>query len=884
MSLTACIERSPLPEVPGDAGSREIDIIISGVGQPAVDTKSSVTASEDGIRSATLLFYKDGILEEKLIRTTSFAGNGVSNCTISVELMVGSSYDILAMINSAVTEAPSQLRDALAGLSYGTTDINSWNSRGLPMAGHVHYYVSTSDSSVEIPLTRLVAKLNFTISTSDLKHGSIKFTSMQVRQMNASCPFFAEGKAVNKVCDGDIASSSDLAGVNAGTGGYSCSFYILENMQGDILSGNRDPDAKVPAKVQAAGGDPGMCTYLEIKGNYSGSSGHLSGAPLTARMFLGADAFSNFDIERNRQYNIALNITDEGCLKTDWKIDGNLQDSRELKFYPETSSLDPGGTSDVQLLTNLSYTAGDYSYSLSGDLAYFDFIPFNDATLFSIGSRSSTPEGAQLVITASTWDGRITSVHRATAASAKSARYDYTWQSGGNVLYLAQRGTLYIVDADTGRLPSGTVSVSGSTGVADVSSSGAYWQVDAVKVGDDILTVKVDGRTVREIPLSCLAPVLKFSSDRIFLSIDGNVTTCGPYYHKVDGSLLEYNDFVPELYEELLDVSIQRDISSQKFGKSWRRGQGGGNPAVKCKLMASTHSVFGFYLSKLEADGVGIDHNYDFSDGPVSLEKVLAYPNDREGGVEPAAAELYTEDPFAGSEYLGERNSWALARWYSLSDRNESFTFSFDNLLLPGNDAAEVSFVYPFSEEGKYEFTHIDSNTIMMTILYNDNVETAMPEHYFAFAPAIRNRNSGQTYLSCHRLSVDFTVNLAVAGVASENGAGGCDVSVEWAFPRKDEGRLSYIEKNAVAAYSDAGTWNKGMYGRLYVVHGYTPDYIREMEMPAYSFADLDKAPSEVSPVTGSSYHIPEGYGGGYDLVMWRYEQLFPYTNGWLSK
>ncbi len=884
LMLTACADRIQIPEAPGLAGTREVSITISEAGLPPVDTRSSVTSREDAIRSASVFFYTDGVLVEDLSHGACFTGSGVNHYTCDVVLDIGRSYDILVVANCDVDDPPASLTAALSGLSCTVTDVNAWSTKGLPMAGRTHYYVSPTSSSVEVQISRLVAKVNFTIHTSGVTHGSIRFTSMKVRQMNTGCPFFADGKAVRTVCDGDLASAQELSGVNANPKGYTCSFYVLENLQGDILPGNSNPDLKVPDMVRAAGRDPGLCTYLELSGDYSGSSGQLRGEPLTARLFLGADPCSNFDIVRNNQYNVDLYITDEGCLNTDWKIDGNLQDDRYLRFNPQSSTLDPGSSAGLSLYTNLSYSAGDYSYSVTGDLMYFEVAANANATQFTVSCRQNAPPGAQVQIRAATWDGKLSALYTASVASAPNPAYEIVWQEGGAVLYLAQRGTLYIRDASTGGYPSGTVKITSTTGVADLTASGSGWIVDAVAVGEDVLTVKVDGRKVAEIPLSCVAPVLKFSSDRIFLPIDGSVAECGPYYHKVDGSRLYYTDFVPELYEELLDVQVERSVTPQMCGNSWTPRIGGGNPAVGSRLMGTSNTAFGFFIKMLTVNGVGIGYNYDFSAGEVTLETITGCPNDRDCGVLPATAELYTADPFTGSEHLGQRVSWALARWPELSDRNESFTFSIDDMVLPGNDMDAVSVIYPFSEEGKYEFTHIDRNTIKMTILYNTYAETAMPEHYFALAPAMRNRNSGETYISHNRFSVDFTVNLAVGGIAEDNDAGGCDVSVEWVFPRRDEGRLRFIEQNAVAAWSDAGRWNKGMYERLYVVYGYSPDYIMEMEEPQFSFADLEKAPSTIKPLSGSSYHVPEGYGGGYDLVIWKYGELYPDTNGWLSK
>lgn len=883
--VVSCVRNANVPEAPIAPRFHEVSIVISGGGLPAVETRSSVTAAEDGIRMADILFYSDGKMEESLTKHVSFSGGGVSSCHCSVQLQEGKNYELLVLANASAGSAPVRLQDALSGLVYRTSGISEWSRNGLPMAGRRRISITPTTTEVTVPLTRLVARVNFTVNMSHLKHGNIKFSSMAVRQMNTSCPFFSEGKASGTVCDGDLASASDIALVNSSGEDYATTFYLLENMQGSILAGNSDAEAKTPDNVRSAGHNPGDCTYLELKGTYTGSSGAVRSETLTARMFLGGDACSNFDIIRNRQYNIVLTITDDACLRTDWKIDGQLHDARVLSFGQRDVSLPPGESENAELLTNLSYADGDYSYAMSGDLMCFGVDVSSDCRSFAIKAYDWAPEGAVMQICAKTWDGKLESVHNVSVSGQAGGEYDISWYKGSGVLYLAQRGDLIIKDTRTGSYPSGKVTVQSLTGCADViHPGGSTWYVDAVAAGEDELLIKIDGKEAARMSFMVAVPVLKFPSERIFLPLDGSMAACGPYYYREDGSMLNYSDFVPELYEELLDVSVIRKMESRMYGRSWRPGASGGNPVVRSSNIETDYTCFGFYVASLSSGGVTIGENYDMESGPVTLERLTAYPNDRDCGVEPAEAELYTTEPFNGSRHLGERSSWALARWYAQSSHDETFRFNIDNIVLHGNDCSSARGVYPFSSDNKYSFAYPDNNTIEVTILYSDNVETAMPEHDFAFAPAMRNRHSGELYVSNYRYTVDFTVNLAVAGVAEDNGAGACDVSARWAFPRLDDGRLRYLEENVLATVSDRGNVVKGMYDRLYTVHGYSPDYLMEMFEPVFEFADLTLAPSVVKTIETSSYHVPIEYGGGYDLILWKYGTLYPATGGWLSK
>ena len=884
LCAAACRQAPELPEAPREMPMREVTIVISGGGLPAAGTRSSVTAPEDGIRSVNIFFYSDDNLESSLTQSMSFSGDGVNTCSRTVNLYAGKNYEVLVIANGGSVNPPSRLEDAIASLSYETTGFARWSREGLPMAGRKRFCVSPSSRVVEVALVRLVAKVNFTVRTSSLKHGSIKFNSIAVRQMNTCCPYFSDGAAETQCCDGDLASAADLQRINSSPEGYSTSFYLLENLQGDILSGNKDPDAKIPENVEDVGGDPGLCTYLELKGSYSGSSGQLKSESLQARLFLGEDACENFDIMRNRQYNIDLTITDEGCLRTDWKIDAHLRDTRELRFNSASATLEAGEDEEIELLTNLSWAAGDYSYVIAGDLMCFDVDVSSDATTFNVSSLSSAPQGARLEITASSWDGRLVSKHTAVVSGGGTSNYEINWRSGSGVIYIAQRGYIDIKDKSTGAYPRGNVSVSSTAGVADINRSGNEWYADALKEGEDEIIVKVDGRVVARLPFIAAAPLLTFPSDRIFLPLDGAVVDCGPTYRRIDGTVLNYSDFVPELYEELLDIAVERNMESSMSGRWWTRSYTVGNPIVNSMNMSSTHTHFGFYIAALSAQGHGISENYSMQSGAVTLERITAYPNDRECGVQPVSAELYTSEPFTGSKHLGERESWALCRWSASNSHDEVYSFVINNMIHPGNDYQCATAVYPFSSENKYSFRYLNGRTLEMTILYADNKETAMPEHYFSFAPSMRNRHSGEEYVSDYRYSVDFTVNLSMGGVARANNAGGCDISVEWTFPRLDEGRLRFIEDNVVTAISDRGIVTKGMYTQLYTIHGYSQGYVHENYLPEYSFADLSLAPGTVRPLSGDSYHVALEYGNGYDLVLWKLDSVYPDTNGWLDR
>ncbi len=883
--MCSCVDNVELPH--GMAESGNLRTVLTVTGDATLSgTRSSLTVPDDGIGHLDAFFYESGSLCASL---TVSADAGWRNCYYAdLTLPVGRTYEVLVLANAGDITPPATLTEAVASLSYVSDGIPGWNRHGIPMCGRTRVTVTPNLGEIRVELSRLVAKLTLTVDTSELRHGSIEFSSISVRQMNRVCPFFSNGVASSYggVCDGDLATGADLAGINSdGRGVFSVDFFLMENLQGELLEGNTDPDSKTPEMVRAAGGDPDLCTYLEVLGRYSGSSGQLTGEPLTARFFLGSDAVSDFSLMRNHSYSVSLSITDEGCLRTDWKLDGNLEDNRRLQFETSSATLSPGASETARLSTNLSYSAGDYSYSVSGNTENFTVTPSGGATSFAVSASSSAPDGAYIVISARCWDGRHGTSHTVTVSRPPSSDYQIKRSETGP-LYVAQREYLTIKDLRTGLYPTGTVSVRSLNGYCAVTRIGTNnWYADALSEGEGELELSVDGVVVGTLSVPVVAPELRFLDEEVFLPVDGNTEEVRACYYALDGTPLEYDDFNWSLYDELLKVTVVRTAETYMLGRYWRRASSGGNPAVDIWHEDEDDDCgYSVCMSRLSSGGRSITENYDMTASRVVLERITAYPEDLFCGVEPPSALLYTADPFGSSRSLGSMESWALARWYHESVHDETFTFNLGNMIKSGNRYSMAGAVYPYSGADKYEFRFLSSSRLEVKVLYGDNAESAMPEHYFELCPTMRNWLSSEVYESPYRYEAEFTVNLAVGGVAEDNNAGGCNISLEWSFPRQDDGLLDYIEDRAVGSFCDGSGFEKGMYRRLYSAYGYDPDEYMEAYTPDFGFCDLVGPSGAGGMLSSDSYHVPLSYGAGYDLVLWKYGSLYPWSNGWLEK
>lgn len=110
--------------------------------------------------------------------------------------------------------------------------------------------------------------------------------------------------------------------------------FLYENMQG-INTVAEDETMKRPAGVDAteaaiiAYNENGVCSYIEIIGTYTeynlSDMSILQKGPVTWRFFLGGNETDDFNIERNKNYRLTLNLTDTGIgeANTSWRVDAD---------------------------------------------------------------------------------------------------------------------------------------------------------------------------------------------------------------------------------------------------------------------------------------------------------------------------------------------------------------------------------------------------------------------------------------------------------------------------------------------------------------------------------------------------------------------------------
>ncbi|MBQ9721892.1 MAG: DUF4906 domain-containing protein [Bacteroidales bacterium] len=304
-------------------------------------TRSSLSVSEDAVKSINIYVYHDGRLESSI-----YSDNPQE---LSLDMFIGRQYNIYALANTGKVN-PFQNESELISYRH-TVGATSLIKDALSMAWSLAGYSVSNDSpKVSITLTRLLARVNFSVDLSSVS--DLTITDVRLCQAALSISPFTEGSkasSTSEVGDGDYASAADLATLNAG--GEIC-FYVPENCQGVLLPDNTDPWAKIPDEIPESSH---LCTYLELTASYQAEYGgeEVSSDRMKYRFFLGADCCTDFNVIRNNDMNISLEITEDNVFEDCWKVEFG-EDLPVIKFglecTPAAVSIEAGSSTSVKAI------------------------------------------------------------------------------------------------------------------------------------------------------------------------------------------------------------------------------------------------------------------------------------------------------------------------------------------------------------------------------------------------------------------------------------------------------------------------------------------------------------------------------------------------------
>ena len=184
----------------------------------------------------------------------------------------------------------------------------------IPMSGFVSD-IDEENTSVIIPLTRMLAKFRIIVDTTGLDEDVSVFdiTEVRIRNMNRTvCAFKPSGAASTSQVFSTGASAEGKELDNIFTSGID--FYISENYHGDLIAETEEQKHIPPVPYDQ------YCTFIEFHVKYR-SSEHYND-DLVYRYYLHDGVnYRNFDIIRNYMYTCRTIVKGSGLEENSWRVD-----------------------------------------------------------------------------------------------------------------------------------------------------------------------------------------------------------------------------------------------------------------------------------------------------------------------------------------------------------------------------------------------------------------------------------------------------------------------------------------------------------------------------------------------------------------------------------
>ena len=340
-----------------DNATVSIDIVGDSYGNTV--TKSSFSWQDEDINDVELVVTDaDGNIEDVIYSRTS--------SSLAFEGIVGHTYFIWGAANLGREEEAVTLSGFIDKVR--TVSRSQIEEYGIPMfsasssgkPGPAEITVTGTNDKVTVRMVRMMARIDLKVDKSglDTPEGFSIDGIVLYNAIDSYLPFADENKQPHDRKYGsalDEASAKDLIDANKEK---AITLYAFENMQGNLLTGNKDPWEKVPSAI---GDAEGCCSYIEMECSYV--SGSLTCNDIKYRMYLGEDSTTNFDVRRNTKYTITLFPSEEEVdgHRGSWKIESSGWDDPggyepeveyELIIEPATAVVAPGETLQYIVIEN----------------------------------------------------------------------------------------------------------------------------------------------------------------------------------------------------------------------------------------------------------------------------------------------------------------------------------------------------------------------------------------------------------------------------------------------------------------------------------------------------------------------------------------------------
>ena len=328
------------------------------------DTRSAYGDSADRIFTGAELFVYNsttGALEIQRHINPEDLGNA-----ITVKLLRGYQYDFYLLGNIYRISKSNGAKEAIEA-PYTEDEIRNYKYRfdgsdidseyrherldeisryGIPLCWKQLSVDPFSAGMLNIDMRRMFSRLRLVIDHKGLSGSSLSdFVDgkVNIKQVNISMTPFADHGSKAQT-SAEVLAQGDYELVMDNDNGREYIFYVPENMQGELLPSNIDPQLKNQDVIMSAHNQSlaDCLTYLEFKGSLNGDAGFTGDA--TYRFYLGKNATSNFDVEGNVDRLVELSFDPNSIYKATWKVsyDG-LQDQRQFYISGDLAGRLPDG-------------------------------------------------------------------------------------------------------------------------------------------------------------------------------------------------------------------------------------------------------------------------------------------------------------------------------------------------------------------------------------------------------------------------------------------------------------------------------------------------------------------------------------------------------------
>lgn len=297
------------------------------------------------IRNYNILFYNsEGILASY---------HYITDLRQKISIPVGQEYSVYAVANVGNILDDAGLREEryLKEYLYRLSE----EEKGLPLTYYSGGTIMTEDmEQLHIRFQRSYAKIKISVDTTALSDFvSFSLASIDLFNNPSSIMLFSENRPTSvsdlshsRICDDpNILKSAYNEGIT---------FNMFENLQGELLAGNKDESKKHFPPGSPLGK---LCSFIEIRVKYSSLKYKCDS--LKYRFYLGENNTSNFDIHRNTSYHYTLAPTGDGISECSWRVD--------TAGFIKNPEIDPdivNISSDTVNIVNDCF-AGEYAGSIS---------------------------------------------------------------------------------------------------------------------------------------------------------------------------------------------------------------------------------------------------------------------------------------------------------------------------------------------------------------------------------------------------------------------------------------------------------------------------------------------------------------------------------------